>query len=204
VIAGTFDPAKYRFKNLSHEETLSDFRKVHKLLTRINPALKTLLTVSPVPLTATAAGHHVLQATTYSKSVLRAVCGILTEDADTIDYFPSYEIITAPFAKGAFFEENMRSVTPEGVATVMRIFFSEHGAATAEKNATAEGAPAPRKKGKGRATPQDTPPPRDKAARRKARMKDELQCEEVLLDAFADKADDTATATPDDTTGNGA
>lgn len=172
VIAGAFDPEKYRFKNLSYEETLSDFRKVKKLLHRINPKLKILVTVSPVPLTATAAGHHVLQSTTYSKSVLRAVCGALMEEEDgQLDYFPSYEIITAPFSKGAFFEDNMRSVRPEGVETVMRVFFSQHGATAPEPDAK-------------------RPPAQDadaRAARKASRMKDELQCEEVLLDAFATK-----------------
>ena len=39
---------------------------------RRTPKLRILLTVSPVPLTATAGDDHVLLATTYSKSVLRA------------------------------------------------------------------------------------------------------------------------------------
>ena len=170
VIAGEFDPEKYRFRNLGFEETLADFRKAHQILTRVNPTLKTLITVSPVPLTATAAEQHVLQSTTYSKSVLRAVCGTLMEDKDAaLDYFPSYEIITAPFSKGAFFEENMRSVRPEGVETVMRVFFDQHGSAEA---------PA--------AEPVETEVT-EEPARSADDMKDDLQCEEVLLDAFSRK-----------------
>ena len=56
-----------------------------------------------------------LVATTQSKSVLRAVAGSLQDQFRFVDYFPSYEIITAPPFQGKFYEKNQRSVTPEGV-----------------------------------------------------------------------------------------
>lgn len=89
----------------------------------MNPRMRFLLTVSPVPLTATASGGHVLTATTYSKSTLRAVAGDMAERADT-DYFPSFEIITAFPFRGMFFDPNMRSVSMHGVDHVMNSFFS--------------------------------------------------------------------------------
>jgi hypothetical protein len=64
--------------------------------------------------------------TTYSKSALRAVAGQLAANQSQIDYFPSYEIITNPAARGMFFNENLRTVRAEGVEAVMRVFFSEH------------------------------------------------------------------------------
>ena len=75
-----------------------------------------LLTVSPVPLTATASGSHVLVSSTYSKSVLRAVAGDLCSECKHIDYFPSYEIITNPRLHSSAFANNLRSVR-EGVCT---------------------------------------------------------------------------------------
>ena len=92
-----------------------------------NPDLRFLVTVSPVPLTATATDEHVLVATTYSKSVLRSVAGALAMEFADIDYVPSYEIIASPWSKGAFYESNLRTVTAEGVSSVMRVFFAEHG-----------------------------------------------------------------------------
>jgi hypothetical protein len=83
-----------------------------------------LLTVSPVPLTASASADHVVAATTYSKSVLRAVAGEVRKAWDDVDYFPSYELITSPMFRGRFFEPNLRSVTEDGVAFVMRHFLS--------------------------------------------------------------------------------
>jgi hypothetical protein len=85
-----------------------------------------ILTVSPVPLVATAETDHVLTATVYSKSVLRAVAGELAAGDDCVAYFPSYELITGALARGQYFEENMRSVKPEGVAYVMQHFLEAH------------------------------------------------------------------------------
>src|SRR5690606_21748827 len=102
VIAGTFSETKYRFVNYDFPQVLADMQEARALLKEINPEMKMLLTVSPVPLTATASGNHVLVATTYSKSVLRAVCGSMVETFDDVDYFPSYELIASPSARGFF------------------------------------------------------------------------------------------------------
>jgi hypothetical protein len=91
------------------------------------PGVKFLVTVSPVPLTATASGQHVEVATTYSKSVLRAVCGLAYERFNNVDYFPSYEIMTSQNARGADYEPTMRAVRPQGVATALNLFRASHG-----------------------------------------------------------------------------
>jgi hypothetical protein len=130
-IAGVHDPALYRFKNLDYVDNLSDFLWLRDLLRAHNPAIRFLLTVSPVPLTATAGGEHVLPATMYSKSVLRAVAGYLAQHYADIDYFPSYEIVAGAPARAMFYESNLRSVAPAGVDVVMRSFFEQHGQASA-------------------------------------------------------------------------
>ena len=129
-IAGRFDPDRYRFYNASFTEILEDFGALQERLLSIRGEKglpRFLLTVSPVPLIATASGEHVLPATTYSKSVLRAVAGQLAAEHDHVDYFPSFEIITNPATGGRFYAENLRSVQPEGVEAVMKLFFSQHG-----------------------------------------------------------------------------
>jgi hypothetical protein len=167
TIAGTFDPAAHVFHNFTVAETLEDYRAFRAELAAINPGVRHLVTVSPVPLTATAADQHVLLATTYSKSALRAAAGQLAAECPDVDYFPSYEIITAPWSRGFFFEPNLRSVSPAGVEAVMRVFFAAH--ALAPKTAAPAGQAAGAKgKGKGAA----------------ARAQDAV-CEEILLEAFA-------------------
>jgi hypothetical protein len=127
VIAGTFDNSKYKFVNFGFNEVYEDFSNFQKLIHKMSGKhVNYLLTVSPVPLTATASNQHVLAATSYSKSVLRAVAGQLASEQSRVDYFPSYEIITNQSARGVFFEQNMRSVRSQGVETVMKIFFEAH------------------------------------------------------------------------------
>ncbi len=164
TIAGCFDSSAYRFRNLGFGEIYSDFIELKNLIQRRNPGVKFILTVSPVPLTATATSDHILVATTYSKSVLRAVAGALSNEFPEIDYFPSYEIITGPQAKGRFYERNLRVVTPEGVTAVMNTFFAS------------------------RATVSDTAANVDPAnPSTKADSEDDVVCEEALLEAFAKK-----------------
>ena len=140
TIAGRIDPQVHRFVNFRARDIARDFLTVRKIFRAANPDVKFLLTVSPVPLTATASGAHVLPATVYSKSVLRTVAGELAQDHDDIDYFPSYEIVTAPASAGRFFAANMRSVKPRGVRKVMRAFLDAHD--TGAKPARRQHSPA--------------------------------------------------------------
>lgn len=122
VISQHANYVKYKFKNFTHNEIREDMIEFLGLLRAVNRNAKVLLTVSPVPLIATYEKEHVLSATTYSKSVLRAVAGELTKTFDFVSYFPSYEIITGSFNKGAYYESDLRTVKPEGVAHVMGVF----------------------------------------------------------------------------------
>jgi hypothetical protein len=177
--AGEFDPAEHSFKNFEYPEILADMQAVADMLRQVSPGIRMLLTVSPVPLTATASGQHVLVATTYSKSVLRAVAGHLSDTHDWIDYFPSYEIITAPPFRGQFYEDNQRSVTPEGVAFVMQCLFDcLHRKFGTEPSSVDAGAGA----GAGETRRRHPVPEAD------------VVCEEIMLDAFAPAAQATTSA----------
>jgi hypothetical protein len=120
---GEFDFAQHKFKNQNCNEVYLNMLDSMALMRKVNPKIKFILTVSPVPLTATNSGKHVAIATMESKSVLRAAAGQLANEFDYVDYFPSYEIINSPIYKGAFFEPNQRSVNPYGVKFVMDSFF---------------------------------------------------------------------------------
>jgi hypothetical protein len=120
--AGEFDPAKHEFKNQQFPEILQNLQSVISMMQHANPSIKFILTVSPVPLTATMSNRHVLVATTETKSILRAVAGQLATNNAHIDYFPGYELVNSPIFKGIFFEPNQRNVNPYGVNYVMDIF----------------------------------------------------------------------------------
>jgi hypothetical protein len=123
TLHGTFDAAEHGFRNFTHSEILGDLTAAFGLAREVNPDLRILLTVSPVPLTATASGNHVLVASTYSKSVLRAVAGEYTDGLDYADYFPSYELIATAPSRAMFYEPNLRNVSGQGVDFVMDAFF---------------------------------------------------------------------------------
>lgn len=130
VEGGEFDSARHQFYNQGVNDVVDDLRSVVTRLDRINPSAHVVLTVSPVPLIATAAPHgHVLSATTYSKSVLRVAAEQLQEDFENVHYFPSYEIITGAFARGAYYAADLRNVVEDGVSHVMRLFM-QHAAGT--------------------------------------------------------------------------
>lgn len=119
---GVFDPDKYEFRNLSVSNVVNDLKEFTQRLEEVNPNVRIVLTVSTVPLVATASGDHVLCATTLSKSILRVAAADLARARDNIAYFPSYEIITGSYNRGRYFAPDLRGVTEDGVAHAMRIF----------------------------------------------------------------------------------
>jgi hypothetical protein len=169
TVAGRFDAAAHAFVNHTARTTRAAMTAALRRLRARNRRIRVLLTVSPVPLTATATPRHVLTATSHSKAVLRTVAGELAEAHGFVDYFPSYEIITSPVFRGMFYGPNQRTVVPAGVDFVMRSFFADQaaafgGAAAADPDGAADGT--------------DTPAAPD------APGADDIQCEEAMLDAF--------------------
>lgn len=126
VSGGSYDPKIHQFVNFDATQVRADLVAVLERARGLNPAMRFILTVSPVPLMATASGQHVAVATMYSKSVLRAVAGAVAEEFEYVDYFPSYEIIASPVMRGQFYNRDMRSVNKAGVEHVMKQFFSQH------------------------------------------------------------------------------
>lgn len=130
TLAGSHDDRTYVFRNFTVDEVFRDISQFRRMVRRVRPRARFVLTVSPVPLTATASGRHVQVATSYSKAVLRAAAGMAYDQFRDVDYFPSYEIITAPSSHGVYFAANRRSVTPQGVAAAMGAFLMAHAPET--------------------------------------------------------------------------
>lgn len=123
VEGGTFDPDRHHFYNQSVEDVVDDLSRFVEALDLVNSQAQIVLTVSPVPLIATAEPDaHVLSATTYSKSVLRVAAETVRARFGNVHYFPSFEIITGAFNRGAYYAGDLRNVVEEGVSHVMRLF----------------------------------------------------------------------------------
>jgi hypothetical protein len=137
VAGGCFDPARHLFRNLRVGDVTAHLTSFLARLAEVNRAARVILTVSPVPLVATATGGHVLPATIQSKAVLRAAAQEIAEDHAHVTYFPSYEIITGPQTQGRYFASDLRSVTEEGVAHVMSVFLRHAAGIMGEPSAPA-------------------------------------------------------------------
>lgn len=173
TVGGTFDSDLHHFRNIEYSEILADLESIRQLLHLVNPDIRLLLTVSPVPLVATAAeGQHVLTATTYSKSVLRAAAGAFCAAHANVDYFPSYEIVTTPALGRQMFDSDRRSVLPEAVSYVMQHFLAGLGLSSDEAE---EKTPS-------------TDAVIDEAVLA-AQEADEIVCEEIELERFNDDND---------------
>jgi len=135
TLVGEFDETLFGYENADYPQILRDFKRFYKLLMDIRGGrrFKVLLTVSPVPLTATASGKHILPSTVYSKSILRSVAGKLSS-SKWIDYFPSFELVTNPRLHSSSFSDNLRTVRNETVEMVMGHFFAEHSMVNDKKS----------------------------------------------------------------------
>ena len=124
VVGGRFEQNKFTWVNSNFLDIIKDFKSFEETLQSIRDGkpYRILLTVSPVPLTATYSDKHILTANVYSKATLRSVAGYLSEINDHIDYFPSYELIINPRNHSSWYEANLRSVRSEAVENVMNIF----------------------------------------------------------------------------------
>jgi len=124
VSGGEFDEKKYRFVNFGVSEVVEDLQNFLSLASSKNKSFKTILTVSPVPLMATAEDRHVLVSTTLSKSILRVAADIVEKSGKEIMYFPSYEMITGNYTRGKYYASDLRSITESGVSRVMSVFMN--------------------------------------------------------------------------------
>ena len=88
---GTFDPQRHEFINFDVAESTAALFAFVDAMAVVNATAKIILTVSPVPLVATMSGSNVIQASSYSKSVLRVVAEKARRSYAHVDYFPSYE-----------------------------------------------------------------------------------------------------------------
>ncbi len=127
VAGGEFDPDRHEFHNFSVEEIVSDFEAFVAGMRHANPNVKILMTVSPVPLIATAReDQSVITATSYSKAVLRVAVEELKRRIDDCHYFSSYEIITGNYTRGAYYGPDLREVERAGVDHAMSLFMKHY------------------------------------------------------------------------------
>lgn len=102
---------------LSVEEIVSAFMGMKENLQEINPNLQVVLTVSPVRHT-----KETLSLNAASKSVLRLACHYLSDMADNVHYFPSYEIVQDDLRDYRFYKKDLIHPNEQAVDYIWDVF----------------------------------------------------------------------------------
>jgi hypothetical protein len=102
-------PANNFTKRLvSAEEIADSFNLLYEEAKKLNPALKFILTVSPV--------RHIkdtLELNSVSKAVLRSACHSIVNTFSDVDYFPAYEVMMDDLRDYRFYKSDMLHPTEE-------------------------------------------------------------------------------------------
>ena len=122
LAGGVFDAARYRFVNAGVAENVESLDYFVRSLRAVNPSVRVLLSVSPVPIGATLEPRDVASASTYSKSVLRVAVEEIVRAHAFVDYFPSYEYVSQSFYGLDPFTSDRRHLKPEIVERVVDLF----------------------------------------------------------------------------------
>jgi hypothetical protein len=128
---GTYDASRHEFANLSVAQNVDSLERFIERLRRVNPTIRLILTVSPVPLGATIERQHVARATTYSKSILRVVAEEMYRNHAFVDYFAAYELVSQSFFGRDPFATSRRHLKPgvaRGVVAAFRSCYLPHAA----------------------------------------------------------------------------
>lgn len=114
-------PDRYVLDVTTVQSNVEALEAIRAELKALNPACRIIVTVSPVPLSATYSGVDVVRANTLSKAVLRVAANVLSQAHDDVDYFPRYEIVTHSPRESAYAEDK-RHVSDAIVGVVTSFF----------------------------------------------------------------------------------
>lgn len=81
---------------LTVQENVDNIKSFVTMVREENPDFKLVISLSPIPLLATGRGetHHIIEANTHSKAVLRVAIDQVINEMDGVYYLPSYELVT--------------------------------------------------------------------------------------------------------------
>ncbi|HEY9005214.1 GSCFA domain-containing protein [Ohtaekwangia sp.] len=100
--------SQFRKSLLSHNQIVASFEEMYTGLKALNPAIRIILTVSPV--------RHIkdtLELNSVSKSILRVACHTLQEAYLDVVYFPAYEIQLDDLRDYRFYKSDMLHPTEQ-------------------------------------------------------------------------------------------
>lgn len=122
VPADRIDPTRHKFRVSTQAETLENLRAIRQMIRKHRGDVPIMISVSPIPLTATFRPVACVTANAVSKAILRcAVDELIREVNDPkLFYFPSYEVVTTAFNHQ--WTEDRKHVYPHVLDFNMKIF----------------------------------------------------------------------------------
>ncbi|HEY3403488.1 MAG TPA: GSCFA domain-containing protein [Ohtaekwangia sp.] len=112
----------FRKSLLTQKKIIESFEALYTNLKTINPAIRVILTVSPV--------RHIkdtLELNSVSKSVLRLASHTLQENYTDVEYFPAYEIMMDDLRDYRFYKEDMIHPSAEAEEYIWNYFINQYG-----------------------------------------------------------------------------
>ena len=122
------EPDRFALHVTSYATNVEHLRQIVTLLrAHARPGLRTIVSVSPVPMSETFTGEDVVAANAYSKATLRAAAEDVANEADDVQYFPSYDALTTTERRHAFRSDDELHVRDDAVETVTTSFLRAFG-----------------------------------------------------------------------------
>jgi hypothetical protein len=125
------DPERYVLEVTDAAQNTACLERIFQRLKLLNPNVRVVISVSPVPMSVTFSGEDIAVANMGSKSTLRAAAGAFAARHDDVDYFPSYEMVSLT-ARATAYGEDCLHVSDAVVRQVMHAFLDEYIGSTAE------------------------------------------------------------------------
>lgn len=120
------EPGRFFFERTDYWTNLAQLDHIRALIKELNPSMRIVLTVSPVPLTVTFSGTDAAVANTYSKAVLRAAAQAFSDAHADSDYFPSYELAMLSRREAAFSQVDFSHVMDTAVESIVDHFVAAY------------------------------------------------------------------------------
>lgn len=120
------EPDRFSVYSSDVQSNTDSLEKTHAHLKTINPNVRIIVTVSPVPMGVTFFDQDISLANTHSKSVLRSAAQTFADAHTDVDYFPSYEMVTLS-DRAAAYGPDFLHVRNEMVEHVIDSFFKAYG-----------------------------------------------------------------------------
>lgn len=119
------EPGRFVLEITDVEENVAALEEARTLARALNPAMKIVVTVSPVPMGTTFSGRDIAIANTLSKATLRAAADAFQMRHDDVDYFPSFEIATLS-SRGFAYAPDCLHVADRVVSHIMGRFLDSY------------------------------------------------------------------------------